>query len=128
MNVQTILKGGQGAVQAGVQTLKSANAILADSVQTLVRTQRSARREIVESAQVTLGKARSDAGDIVSKAGEELADTLRQGYEIIQARLHGELSHKDAAQAKKAAVKARKAAKAADSGIEELPEEEPAVH
>jgi hypothetical protein len=127
MNVESIVKSGQGAVKAGVETLRSANAIVADSVQTLVKTQRTARREVVEAAQISFGKAKSDAAEVVSKASEELAQTFRRGYETLSARLHGELSHKDQAEAKKAAVKAKKAAKAAGSEDDSSGNEE-AVH
>ena len=123
MNVQTIIKSGRGAVNVGVETLRSANGILLDSAQTLLRTQRGARREIIEAATVSLRKARADPAEVAAKTKDELAGTLNHGYDLLKARLQGELSHKDAAAEKKARVKAKKAAKA--EAAEELDHDQP---
>ena len=148
MDVETIVKDvktradvvvtrGQDAFEAGVETIKAANAIIIDGVQTLVQTNVAAGKELVELAQASLEKARADGikavasnpvaylpegkGTVVnaytdslstvSKTGDQLAKTLKSGYGSITAKLNGKTVKAKATKTAKAAKKTvRKAA------------------
>lgn len=136
---QDILAQGQEVVLAGFETLKSANAIVVESVQMLVKTQVEAGKDLITEAQSSFEKAKTDgfkavAADpiaylpeskerllsayndsiaVVSKTGDELAKTFKQGYQTISAKITGEpVVKKVRSTAKKVAGKARKAVKA----------------
>lgn len=122
---------GQDAFEAGVDTLKAANAIIVDGVQTLVQTNVAAGKELVELAQASFEKAKADgikavaanpvaylpegkdtvvnaytdSLSTVSKTGDQLAKTLKSGYGSITAKLNGKTVKAKAAKAAKAAKK-----------------------
>lgn len=107
---QPLLQRGQKAMIAGVNTIKNVNEILTDSVHDVVITQKNAGRQLIDAAQHTLETARSETADVVSKTGAALAQTLKDGYHRVAGKLAGELTHKEQAVARKAAVKAKKKA------------------
>lgn len=148
MNVETLVSDvktradvvvtrGQEVIEAGVDTLKAANAIIVDGVQTLVQTQVAAGKELIELAQASFEKARTDgvkavaANPIaylpegkdtfvgayndsvktVSKTGDKLAKTFTNGFETMTAKLNGQKPAAKAAKATKKAVR-KTAAKA----------------
>lgn len=153
MNVETLVNDvktradvvvtrGQEAIEVGVETLKAANAIIVDGVQTLVQTQVAAGKELIELAQASLEKAKTDgvkavaANPIaylpegkdtvigayndtvmtVTKTGDQLAKTFATGYDTITAKIAGKKPAVKAAKktVRKTVAKARKtAAKAA---------------
>ncbi|MEQ1439675.1 phasin family protein [Fontimonas sp. SYSU GA230001] len=153
MNVETLVNDvknradvvvtrGQEVIEAGFETLKAANAIIVDGVQTLVQTQVAAGKELIELAQASLEKAKADgvkavaANPIaylpegkdtvvgaytetvktVTKTGDQLAKTLASGYDSITAKIAGKKPVVKAAKkaVRKTATKAKKtAAKAA---------------
>ena len=153
MNVETLVNDvktradvvvtrGQEAIEVGVETIKAANAIIVDGVQTLVQTQVAAGKELIELAQASFEKAKTDgvkavaANPIaylpegkdtvvgayndsvktVSKAGDQLAKTFSTGYETITAKIAGKKQAVKTAKktVRKTVAKARKtAAKAA---------------
>jgi hypothetical protein len=122
-----VVTRGQDVIEAGVETIKAANAIIVDGVQTLVQTNVAAGKELIELAQASLEKVKTDgikavasnpiaylpegkdtvvnaytdSLSAVSKTGDQLAKTLKSGYGSITAKLNGE----------KPVVKATKAAK-----------------
>ena len=136
---QEILEQGQEVVLAGFETLKSANAIVVEGVQTLVKTHVEAGKDLFAVAQTSFEKARTDgikavaanpvaylpeskervlsayndSVAVVSKTGDELAKTFKQGFETISAKISGEpVVKKVKRTAKKAGATARKAVKA----------------
>jgi len=135
---QELLAQGQEVVLAGFDTLKTANSIVVNGVQTLVKTHVEAGKDLIEAAQISFEKARTDglkavAADpisylpegkervisayndtvtVVTKTGDKLAKTFKTGYVTISAKITGEpLPVKRKAPARKAG--ARKTAKAA---------------
>jgi hypothetical protein len=132
-----VVSRGQQVLEAGVDTIKAANAIVIDGVQTLFQTQVAAGRELIDLAQASFEKARADglkavasnpiaylpegkdtvlaayndSVETVSKAGDKLAKTLKGGYSTISARLNGAKPAARAAKKspRKTAAKARKA-------------------
>lgn len=111
LHVDPILESGQGAAAIGIETLKSAGAVVSDSVGKLAETQRTARSAVAEAAQT----ARAEAVATVTQAGEELRSTLQGGYRAVTDRLAraGSPSHRLQAEARKAEVKAKKKAQRA---------------
>ncbi len=142
MNVETIVSDvktradvvvtrGQDAVEAGYETLKAANAIIVDGVQTLVQTNVAAGKELVELTQASLEKAKTDglkavasnpvaylpegkttvvnaytdSLSTVSKTSDQLAKTFKSGFNTITATINGD---KPAAKIAKAAKAAKK--------------------
>lgn len=149
MNVETIVSDvrnradvvvtrGQEVVEAGLETLKAANAIVVESVQTLVETNVTVTKELFGLAQASLEKAKTDgikavatnpvaylpegkvvvvsaytdSLSVVTKAGDDLARTFKQGFEVITAKVQGQapVVAKTKKVVKKAATRARKAA------------------
>jgi hypothetical protein len=110
-----VVTRGQQVLEAGVDTIKAANAIFVDGVQTLFQTQVAAGKELIDLAQASFEKARTDglkavasnpvaylpegketvvaayndSVETVSKAGDKLAKTFKGGYSSITARLNG---------------------------------------
>ena len=138
---QEILAQGQEDVLAGFETLKTANGIVFDGVQTLVKTHVEAGKDLFAAAQTSFEKAKTDgikavAADpiaylpeskervisayndtvtVVTKTSDKLAKTFKNGYETISAKIAGEpvTVKKAKTTAKKAAGAAKKAVKAA---------------
>ncbi len=124
-----VISRGQDALEAGFETLKTANAIVVDGVQTLVQTQVAAGKELISLAQASFEKARvdgikavaanpiaylpegkdtlvgayTDSVATVTKTGDQLAKTFTGGYKTISAKLNGKR-----ATAKKATKKTAK--------------------
>ncbi|SFF49014.1 Phasin protein [Fontimonas thermophila] len=157
MNVETLVNDvkartdvvvtrGQEVLEAGFETLKAANAIVVDGVQTLVQTNVAAGKELIELAQASFEKAKADglkavaanpaaylpegkatvlnayneSVATVTKTGDQLAKTLKEGYQTISAKLSGTSAEKKAAAkatkktaARKSTGKARKTTPAA---------------
>lgn len=138
--VEPIVAKGQEVVEAGFETLKSANAIIVEGVQTLVQTNVAAGKDLFAAAQTSFEKAKTDGlktvaanpvaylpegkdvvvaayndtVSLVSKTSDELVQTLKEGFDSINATLTGKpVVAKVKATVKKAASKAKKAAKAA---------------
>jgi hypothetical protein len=112
---QELLEQGQEVVLAGFETLKTANGIVVDGVQTLVKTQVEAGKDLFEAAQTSFEKAMTDgikavAADpisylpegkervvsayndsivVVTKTGDKLAKTFKSGYKTISAKING---------------------------------------
>lgn len=135
-----VVTRGQDVIEAGVETLKAANAIIVDGVRTVVQTNVAAGKELVNLAQASFEKAKADGIKAVasnpiaylpegkntvvgaysdslstfSKAGDQLAKTLKSGYGSISAKINGEAPKAAAKKTvRKTAGKARKAAAAA---------------
>ncbi|NKF21334.1 phasin family protein [Solimonas marina] len=130
---------GQAALEAGVDTLMTANTIVVDGVQELVQTNVGAGKELATLVQASVTKAKTDgfkavaanpvayipegkgtvvtaytdSVKVVTKTGDELAKTLKSGVETISAKLQGEVPvvAKAKKTVKKTATKAKKAAK-----------------
>lgn len=153
MNVETLVNDvkvradvvvtrGQDVLEAGVDAIKTANAIVVDGVQELVQTNVAAGKELVSLAQASFEKARADgikavaANPIayipegkdtvvaayndsvatVTKTGDQLAKTLTTSFETITAKINGQtIKPAKAVKAAKKAVRkvATKAKKAA---------------
>lgn len=154
MNVETLVNDvktradvvvtrGQDVLEAGVDAIKTVNAIVVDGVQELVQTHVAAGKELVSLAQASFEKARADGikavaanpiayipegkGTVVAvyndsvatvtKTGEQLAKTVTSSFETITAKINGQTIAKPARAAKKVvrkvATKAKKAAKSA---------------
>lgn len=136
---QELLAQGQDVVLAGFETLKTANSIVLDGVQTLVKTQFEAGKDLFEAAQTSFEQALADgikavAADpisylpegkervisayndsltVVTKTSDKLAKTFKSGYVTISAKISGEpLPAKRKAPARKTAARktVRKAA------------------
>lgn len=108
-----------GAADVGTRTLRSAGAIVADSVQQLAKTQAGARRDILLAARTRVRQAREDATEIIGKTRAQLAQTLREGYQHLSERASGVPSHRDHAEARKAEVRQKKARARAEREAEE---------
>ncbi|MGH8462387.1 MAG: phasin family protein [Stenotrophobium sp.] len=137
-----VVARGQEVVLAGFETLKTANSIVVESVQTLVKANVETGKELFAAAQTSFEKAKTDgiktvaanpvaylpegkdlvvaayndAVTLVTKTGDELVKTFKQGYETINAKLTGEVEEVVAVAkktVKKAAAKTKKAIKAA---------------
>lgn len=139
--VEPIVTKGQEVVLAGFETLKSANGIVVESVQTLVKTNVEAGKDLLAAAQTSLEKAKADglktvaanpiaylpegkervisayndSVTVVTQTGDELVKTFKHGYKTINAKIAGKPAAvaKAKATVKKAATKAKKVAKAA---------------
>lgn len=139
--VEPIVAKGQDAVQAGFETLKTANGIVVEGVQTLVKTNVDAGKDLFAAAQTSFEKAKADgiktvaanpvaylpegkdrviaayndSVSLVTKTGDELVKTLKAGYDSINAAITGEAVAVTKAKTtvKKVAAKAKKTAKAA---------------
>ena len=138
--VEPIVAKGQEVVETGFETLKSANAIIVEGVQTLVQTNVAAGKDLFAAAQTSFEKAKTDGLktvaanpvaylpegkdvvvaayndtiSLVSKTSDELVQTLKEGFDSINATLTGKpVVAKVKATVKKVASKAKKAAKAA---------------
>jgi hypothetical protein len=139
--VEPIVAKGQGVVLAGFETIKTANGIVIEGVQTLVQTQFDATKDLFAAAQISFEKAKSDGlkavvadpiaylpegkdrivsayNDTVTtltKTGDELVKTLKDGFETISAKLNGEavVVAKARKTTRKAGSRARKAVRAA---------------
>ncbi|HSW13009.1 MAG TPA: phasin family protein [Solimonas sp.] len=141
---EVVVARGQEVVESGFETLKAANAIVVEGVKSLVDTNVAAGKDLLAVAQTSLSKAKTDGVKavasnpvaylpegkdrvvaayndsvaVVTKTGDELVKTLKQGYEVISAKIAGEETVvADAATAvkktaKKTASKAKKAVKA----------------
>lgn len=129
-----VVARGQEVVEVSVETLKSANTIVIESVHALVETNVSAGKELASLVQASFEKAKTDgikaiAADpvaylpegkstvvtaytdsvkVVTKAGDDLAKTLKTGVETITAKIQGKPAV--VAKAKKAVKKATKTA------------------
>lgn len=138
---QELLAQGQEVVLAGFETLKTANGIVVDSVQTLVKTHVEAGKDLFSAAQTSFEKAKTDgikavAADpiaylpeskervisayndtvtVFTKTGDKLVKTFKNGYETITAKINGEPVpvKKARTTARKAAGSARKTVRAA---------------
>ena len=139
--VEPIVAKGQEVVQTGFETLKSANTIVVEGVQTLVKSNVEAGKDLFAAAQTSFEKAKADgiktvaanpvaylpegkervisayndSVSVVTKASDELVKTFKQGYEAINATITGQapVVAKAKSTAKKVASKAKKVAKAA---------------
>lgn len=138
--VEPIVAKGQEVVEAGFETLKSANAIVVEGVQTLVQTNVAAGKDLFAAAQTSFEKAKTDglktvaanpvaylpegkdvvvaayndSVSLVTKTSDELVAALKEGFDSINATLSGKpVVAQVKATAKKAAGKAKKAVKAA---------------
>ena len=139
--VEPIMAKGQDVVQAGFETLKSANDIVVEGVQTLVKTNVEAGKDLFAAAQTSFEKAKADGFKtvaanpvaylpeskervisayndtvtVVTQAGDELVKTFKQGFESINAAITGEavIVKKAKTTVKKVAAKAKKTARAA---------------
>lgn len=135
--VEPIVAKGQDVVVAGFETLKSANSIVLEGVQSLVQTQVEATKDLFELAQTSFEKARTDglkavAADpiaylpegrervlsayndsvaVFSKTGDELVKTIKQGYETISSKLAGDAAAPKKKTVKRTAAKTRKTVK-----------------
>ncbi|HEX4895454.1 MAG TPA: phasin family protein [Solimonas sp.] len=136
-----VVARGQDVLEAGLETLKTANGIVVEGVQNLVETNVSVGKELITLAQASLEKAKTDGIKavaanpvaylpegkdkvvgaytdslaLVTKTGDELAKTLKQGFETISAKIQGDapVVAKAKKTTKKTVAKAKKAAKAA---------------
>lgn len=146
MNVETIVNDvkaraevvaakGQEVVEASFETLKAANAIVVEGVQSLLETNVAAGKDLLAVAQTSFNKAKTDgikavaanpvaylpegkdrvvaayndSVAVVSKTSDELVKTFKQGYESISSKIAGdagELVEEAAATVKKATKKA----------------------
>lgn len=139
--VEPIVAKGQEAVQVGFETLKTANGIVVEGVQTLVKTNVDAGKDLFAAAQTSFEKAKADGiktvaanpvaylpegkervisayndtVTLVTKTGDELVKTFKQGFDSINAAITGEavVVAKAKTTAKKVAAKAKKTVKAA---------------
>lgn len=138
--VEPIVAKGQEVVETGFETLKSANAIIVEGVQTLVQTNVAAGKDLFAAAQTSFEKAKTDGlktvaanpvaylpegKDVVvaaynetisqvSKTGDELVAALKEGFDSINATISGKPAvAKVKTVAKRATGKAKKAVKAA---------------
>ena len=138
--VEPIVAKGQEVVETGFETLKSANAIIVEGVQTLVKTNVEAGKDLFAAAQTSFEKAKTDGlktvaanpvaylpegkdlvvaayndtVSLVAKTSDELVQTLKEGFDSINATLTGKpVVAKVKATVKKVASKAKKASKAA---------------
>lgn len=138
--VEPIVAKGQEVVETGFETLKSANAIIVEGVQTLVQTNVAAGKDLFAAAQTSFEKAKTDGlktvaanpaaylpegkdvvvaaynetVSLVSKTGDELVAALKEGFDSINATISGKPAvAKVKTTAKRAAGKAKKAVKAA---------------
>lgn len=110
MNTETLkdevrqrLDHGKDALKTGVETLKSAGAVVAN-----------AGRELGVAKDLGWEQMKAEAGEIVAKAGDQLKQVVKRGYDHASAQLAGEpYTRKEKAQARKAEVKAKKAARVA---------------
>lgn len=138
---QEILANSQAAALAGFETLKTANGIVVDGVQTLVKTHVEAGKDLFGLAQTSFEKAKTDgikavAADpiaylpegkdrvisayndtvtVVTKTSDKLAKTFTKGYETVSAKLAGEAVavKKARSTAKKAGATVKKTVRAA---------------
>jgi hypothetical protein len=135
-----VVAKGQEVVQTGFETLKSANSIVVEGVQTLVKTNVEAGKDLFAAAQTSFEKAKADGiktvaanpiaylpegkervisayndtVTLVTKTGDELVKTFKQGFDSINATITGEqVVAKAKRTVKKAVTKAKKAVKAA---------------
>ncbi len=152
MKVETIVKDVKGAVEpymikgqdmvtVSVETVKQANTIVVDSVQTLFKNNVNAGKDLISVAQSSFEKAKAagvkevaskpveylpegkdlivdaykDSYSIVTKAGEQLVTVVRKGFEDVSAKLSGSSTVSGEVKKAKATVRktANKAAKAA---------------
>jgi hypothetical protein len=139
--VEPIVAKGQDVVQAGFETLKSANGIVVEGVQTLVKTNVEAGKDLFAAAQTSFEKAKADGiktvaanpvaylpegkervisayndtVTLVTKTGDELVKTFKQGFDSINAVITGEavVVAKARKTVKKVAAKTKKTVKAA---------------
>ena len=138
--VEPIVAKGQEVVEAGFETLKSANAIIVEGVQTLVKTNVEAGKDLFAAAQTSFEKAKTDGLktvaanpvaylpegkdvvvaayndtiSLVSKTSDELVAALKEGFDSINATISGKPAvAKVKTAAKRVAGKAKKAVKAA---------------
>lgn len=138
--VEPIVAKGQEVVETGFETLKSANAIIVEGVQVLVKTNVEAGKDLFAAAQTSFEKAKTDGlktvaanpvaylpegkdlvvaayndtVSLVAKTSDELVQTLKEGFDSINATITGKPAvAKVKATVKKVASKAKKAAKAA---------------
>lgn len=141
---EVVVARGQEVVESGFETLKAANAIVVEGVKTLLDTNVAAGKDLLAVAQTSFTKAKADGVKavaanpvaylpegkdrvvaayndsvaVVTKTSDELVKTLKQGYEVISAKIAGDETVVAEASAtakktvKKAASKAKKAVKA----------------
>ena len=138
--VEPILTKGQEVVQAGFETLKSANSIVVEGVQTLVKSNVEAGKDLFAAAQTSFEKAKADgiktvaanpvaylpegkervisayndSVSLVTNTSNELVKTFKSGYDTINATITGQpVVAKAKSAGKKVAAKAKKVVKAA---------------
>lgn len=113
--VEPLVAKGQEVVTLSFGTLKEANGLVSDSVQTLFKTQYSAGKDLISAAQASFEKAKTDglkavisspitylpegreklfgvyheSISMVTKTGEELAKLARKGYGDVSKTLSG---------------------------------------
>lgn len=109
LHVEPVIESSQGLVTTGLDTLKSAGTVVADSVGKIVQVQVAAGKAVAEAARA----AKAETVATLSHAGEELRATLKDGYQMAGDKLSrfGSPSRKLQAEAHKAEVKAKKAAR-----------------
>lgn len=138
--VEPVLAKGQDVVVASFETLKAANAIVVEGVQTLVQTQIDLNKDLFGLAQDSFEKARTDglkavvsdpisylpegkdrvisayndSVAAVTKTGDDLFKTFKNGFETITAKINGEepAAPKARKTVKKAGARTRKTVKA----------------
>lgn len=129
--VQPLVDKGQEVVNLSVDTIKQANGLVTDRVQTLFKTQYSAGKEIFMAAQASLEKAKADglkavisspvaylpegrdklvgvyqeSISVVTRTGEDLAQLARKSYGDVSKTLNGASETK--VRVKKAKTKAK---------------------
>ncbi len=138
--VEPIVAKGQEVVQAGFETLKTANGIVVEGVQTLVKSNVEAGKDLFAAAQTSFEKAKADgiktvasnpvaylpegkervisayndSVSLVTKTSDELVKTFKSGFDTINATISGQpVVAKAKSTAKKVAAKAKKTVKAA---------------
>jgi hypothetical protein len=133
VRVGTFTTQGQKVAKISLHTLKHANGIVADTLQTLVKTETTAAKDLISSARSGIDKAKADGlkavatapigylpprekfvtalnrtASLLGESGGELYATFKIGFASIQGELNGK-----PVSARKLAVAARKAKPAA---------------
>jgi hypothetical protein len=129
--VEPIVTKGQEVLTVSFDTLKQANGIVVDGVQSLVKTQVEAGKDLFGAVQTSFEKAKTDgikavatspveylpegrevvvaayndSVAIVTKSSEELVKVVKQGYENVSAKLSGKTTVSAEVSAAKKTVK-----------------------
>lgn len=145
MNVDTIVKDvkgrvepyvakGQEVVSVSVDTLKQANSVVVDGVQSLVKTQVEAGKDLLAAVQTSFNKVKADgikavaaapieylpdgrervlsayndSVTVVTKAGDQVAKIVKKGFSTVSGTLSGRAAAKVKAKTTQAKTTVRK--------------------